>query len=82
MNRIVFKYSAEMSYKFLSEWLKIKSSKYQESVKYHKVNHSKDQNFPPVTVTFFGQVNSTAFFNGDHSDNKEESAYTIKVKVG
>ncbi len=48
----------------------------------HKINHSEDKNFPPVAMTFFGKVNSTAFFNGEHSDDKEESAYTIKVEIG
>lgn len=48
----------------------------------HKIDHSEDQNFPPVAMTFFGQVNTAAFFYGDHSDDKEESAYTIKIYVG
>lgn len=62
--------------------LEVQCNQYQNCMEDHKVNHSEYHNFPPEPMTLFCKIDSAAFLNGNHSDNKEESSNTVKVQVG
>jgi hypothetical protein len=46
-----------------------------------KIEKSKDHNSVPVTMTFYPEINSTAFFNNIHPEKKENSSGCIEVDI-